>query len=814
MSATASFGYWLRRRRKALDLTQEALARQVGCAFVTIKKIEADERRPSRQIAERLAVVLGIPASERPLFLACARGESTPLRLPLTTIPVEPATTEPQHNLPASVTAFIGREQEVAALAALLRQPDIRLVTLTGPGGVGKTRLALEVARTLFPDFRDGCLYVDLAPIREPERVVAAVAEAVGLKDTPGQSASAAVKDALRVRQLLLILDNYEHLLAAAPIATELLAAAAGLKILVTSRAALHVSGEHERGVRPLATPAAVALFTARARAVNADVALDGEATPLVAAVCHKLDLLPLTIELAAARCRYWSVAELLVQVEHRLQHLTDGPRDWPARQQTLRRTLDWSCDLLNRAQQRLLACLSVFAGGWTADAAVSMTTEFEPETAVLEHMAALQDHSLVQRTDRPSESRYAMLETVREHAEERLGANEGEADRVRRRHLAYFLALAERLEDGVYRGVVSEVAFLQRLAAEHDNLRAALAWAFRGNDPDHGARLAAALAMFWYIHGHLHEGRRWLEEALRQVSQPGETRAAVLNGASVLAWQQGDYALAQCHLEEALLVWRRPKLGQSRGLAFALHILGHVRFDQKDPASARHLFAESLAINQARGEDLEIMALTGDLGMVASQLGDYAEARARFETVLAQARAQGSRDNTALQLVRLGDLARLEGDLDRAASMYEESLTLCREIGDVLDIAASLFKLGQVVRRRGDFERARGLLDESLALQMAQGNRQGILESIVALAGLALNEGRTDQAALWFGAAEALLQELGAPLSPADQHDWERDVADLRLRLPPANLAEAWAAGQALAARGVNHVLEAIEQP
>ncbi len=813
MLETASFGYWLRRRRKALDLTQEALARGVGCAFVTIKKIEADERRPSRRVAERLAEVLAIPDAERALFLACARGESTPLRLPLTTVPIERVIAPPHNNLPVPVAAFVGREQEVASLAGLLRQPEIRLVTLTGPGGVGKTRLALEVARTVLPGFRDGGLFVDLAPIREPERVIAAIAEAAGLKDTPGRPASAAVKDNLRDRQLLLILDNHEHLLAAAPLASELLMTAAGLKILVTSRAALHISGEHERGVLPLAAPAAAALFAARAQAVRADIALAGETAPLLAAVCRQLEALPLAIELAAARCRYWSVAELLAQLDHRLQHLTGGPRDWPARQQTLRRTLDWSYALLDQASQRLLTSLSVFVGGWMADAAVCVAAGLEGEPAVLESLLILLDHSLVQRADRSDGARYSMLETVREYAEERL-VSEGAADQVHHRHLAYFLALAEALEDGVYRGDISEAAFLQRAAAEHDNFRAALTWALAGHDPAQGARLAAALTMFWYVHGHLHEGRRWLESALHLVDEPDETRAATLNGAGVLTWQQGDYALARIQIEEALIVWRRPGLGQSRGLAFALHILGHICFDQQDPDTARRLFAESLGIFQARGEDLEIMALTGDLGMVASQLGDYAEARARYEVVLAQARAQGSRDSTALQLVRLGDLARLEGASERATPMYEESLVLCREIGDVLDIAASSYKLGQVIRRKGDFERARVLLRESLALQRDQGNRQGIVECIAALAGLDLHVGRSVRAGLLFGAAEALLQELGAPLSPADQRDCEQDVADLRLCLSPANLAEAWAAGQALAARGVNHVLEAIEQP
>jgi len=805
--AMASFGYWVRRRRKALDLTQEALARQVGCATVTVKKIEADERRPSRQIAERLAEVLAIPAEERALFLACARGQSTPLRLPPTTAPVEPAAPPPLNNLPAPLTVFIGREVEVKALAALLREPAVRLLTLTGPGGVGKTRLALAVARELLGEFRDGALFVDLAPVRAPEDVAAAIAAAAGLKDTAGRPAGSVLSDSLRSRQLLLVLDNYEHLLPAAPLASELLAAGAGLKVLATSRARLHLSGEHERSVAPLPATEAEALFVARAQAANGTFALNAETASSVAAICRRLDDLPLAIELAAAQCRLWPAPVVLGYLERRLPMLTGGPRDRPARQQTLWRTLDWSHALLDDDERRFFARLSVFAGGWTAEAAAPVAGDDGVDgtaQAAIDRLAALVDKSLVQCQDIAGAVRFSMLETVREYAHERLST---EADQVQQRHLAYFAELAQTLEDQVYRGWVEEAGFLQRLTVEHDNIRAALAWAFAGHDPERGAQLAAAMKMFWYMRGYLHEGRRWLEEALRQVGEPGETRAAALNGAGVLTWQQGDYLLAQTYLEEALTVWRRPGLEQSRGLAFALHVLGHVRFDQRAYAGARPLFAESLAVNRARGEDLEAMALTGDLGMVASQLGDYAAARVQFEIVLAQARAQGSRDSVALHLVRLGDLARLEGDYERAAPMYEESLALCREIGDVLDIAASLFKLGQVARRRGELARARALLREALELQRRQGNQQGIVECVAGLAGLTLDAGQPEVAARLFGAAEALLEALGAPLAPADQREWERDVGQLRNSLAPEVWRQAWAAGQASAGRGAEAV-------
>lgn len=816
---TASFGYWVRRRRKALDLTQEALAQRVGCAVVTIKKIEADERRPSRQIAERLAVVLAIPAEEHDLFLRCARGQATPLRLPIVAAPIERPSGPPTHNLPAPVTALIGREQEVAYIAALLREPSVRLVTLTGPGGVGKTRLALEVAQELLSAFGDGALFVDLASVGNPEQVAATIAEAVGLKDKAGQPASAALQDALRPKRLLLLLDNFEHVLEAAPIAAKLLAAAPGLTILATSRAPLHLSGEYERAVPPLAASAATALFAERARAVDPGFALTATTLPVVEAICRRLDELPLAIELAAPHCKLWTVGALLQHLERRLPLLMGGPRDRPARQQTLRQTLDWSYDLLDEAERRLFACLSVFMGSWTAEAAAHITSDAEscgttaesqqrPSTSdtlaiTLGWLGSLADKSLIQKTLQGGEPRFSMLETVREYAQERLTAGT-EADQARQRHMDYFVELVETIEDQVYRGLADEAVFLRRLADEHDNIRAALAWAFAGHHPEHGARLAAAMKMFWYIHGHLHEGRRWLEQALRLVRVPGETRAAVLIGAGVLTWQQGDYVLARTYIEESLGVWRRPGLEHSRELAFALHILGHVRFDQRDYAAARPLFAESLAINHARGESIETMALIGDLGLVACHLGDYAEARTHFEQGLARARARGSRDGVAVHLVRLGDLARLEGDNERATPMYEESLALCREIGDVLDIASSLHKLGQVARRRGDYERARDLLAESLSLQQAQGNQQGIIECMAGLAGMAVNLRQPEIAARLFGTAEALLHTLGAPLAPADQREWDRDVAELKAFLIPDILTTAWAAGRTLASEGV----------
>lgn len=729
------------------------------------------------------------------------------------------------HNLPASLTSFVGREKEIAEVKGLLTPTlaspplplsrrtssgegegtgvGVRLLTLTGSGGVGKTRLALQLAGELLDDFAHGVFFVNLAPIHSPELVASAISQVLGIKESASQTAIETLKDELRDKQMLLVLDNFEQVLAAGPLMAELLTVAPGLKMLATSREILHLSGEHEFVVPPLRESASSQLFAARARAAKSGFTLGETTAPLVDEICRRLDGLPLAIELAAAQCKFWTLPRLRERLERRLSQLTGGPRDRPARQQTLRNTLDWSYDLLNEVERCLFARLGVFVGGWTLEAAekVASDEKLSPEDAP-SLLTSLVDKSLVQSGEINGEPRFTMLETIREYALEKLEAS-GEADVIRGRHLAYYASLVETAEDRVYAGQETGESWLNRIAAEHDNVRAALAWAFDGHDADSGARLAGATVMFWYSHGHLNEGRRWLERALSLVPGHGQTRAKVLNGAGVLAWQQGDYAVARERLDESVLLWREIGPAGGRGLPFAVHILGHVRFDQRDYAEARELFAESLALNRARGEKQEITALIGDLGLVASHLGDYVEARTRFEESLAHAREQGLKNGIAVDLIRLGDLARLEGDDKRAASMYEESLALCREIGDVLDAASALHKLGYIACHRGDYRRAQALFAESLALQHEHGNKQGIVEALAGFAGLAAAMKQPERAARLFGAAEALLDAIGAPLAPADRAEWERDAAIVRAQLDEAAFNAARAEGRAMAREG-----------
>jgi predicted ATPase/DNA-binding XRE family transcriptional regulator len=819
---TASFGYWVKRRRKALDLTQEALAQQVNCAVITIKKIEADERRPSRQIAERLTVVLAIPAEERDLFLRCARGQVTPLRLPLTTQPVDRPSQPPPTNLPAAVTVFIGREREVAEVCALLQRAEVRLVTLSGPGGVGKTRLALHAASHLLEGFADGVFLINLAPIRNPELVAPAIAQALGLKESAALPAREVLKTELRHRRCLLVLDNFEHVSAAALLVAELLAAAPGLKVLITSRATVHLSGEHEFSVKALTEPEAVRLFLLRAQAADAGFKASDDITPTVAEICRRLDGLPLAVELAAARIKLWSPQQLLEKLERRLPVLIGGPQDAPLRHQTLRATLDWSYELLNDSDRGLLAQLAVFVGGWTLGAAEAVCRDPlpagdakspAPHSGVLDPLISLLNQNLIQSAQVEGEPRFTMLETIREYALERLEAG-GEAEAVRQRHLRYFMALAESAEASLMAMEDVEGWMRRMMVFEHDNVRAALAWALdEAHAPEAGARLVGALALFWYSHGHLREGRRWFERAAAIVPTQSWIRARALSGVGLMAWQQGDYAVARAALEEGVTLLREAGLGHADKLATALHILGHVCFDQRDYGAARLVLEESLTFYKQASIPAEVVEVTSDLGLVACHLGNNREARGRFEAALAYFREHRLIDGIALNLIRLGDLARMDDDYARAAEMFEESLTLCREVGDSLKTACSLHKLGQVARRCGDYARAGALFAESLALQQEQGNKQGLVECLSAFAGLAAATRKPERAAQLFGAAEALLETIGAPLAPADRKEWECDVSGLRAALGAATFSAHWNAGRAWPLdRAINCALRADE--
>jgi predicted ATPase/DNA-binding CsgD family transcriptional regulator len=703
---------------------------------------------------------------------------------------------------PAYLTSMVGREQEAARVRSLVLDRAVRLVTLTGPGGVGKTRLAVRVATELDSGF-DEIAFVDFAPVRDSDRVAARIAEALGVEE------SIDLLRALGPRNALLVLDNFEHVLAAGPVLVEVIGGCPDVTLLVTSRSLLRVSGEHVVAVPPLALPDpasppragavagydAVRLFLERSEAVSPAFALTDRNAPAVARICRSLDGLPLVIELAAARMTVLSAEALLARLDHRLALLTEGAQDAPERLRTLRAGIAWSYDLLPAPERSLFRGLAVFAGGFGLAAAEFVCRDDRP----LDILTALVDRSLVQRvTPDGAEPRFTMLETLAEFALEQLAGSGEEVD-ARRAHAAYFRRLAVTAEPEL-RGPAQQ-EWRDRIEVDLDNVRAALAWSTGASATDedraHGLMLAGALWYFWFQRGLPGEGRRWLTRALAGAGTGGRDRAQALLGAGTLAWRQGDIAAARGHLDESAALWREAADG--RGLAEALHVLGHVEFDRRDYATARTLFEESLAAYQRAADTPGSLPLMADLGLVAYHLGDYAEARAVYDRSLAEFRRHGLKDRVAGALNVLGDLARLAGEQDRAATLYAESLELWRELRGTPGIASALHKLGQVARAIGDQDTARAYLAESLAFQQDLGNAQGVAECLAGLGGTAAAAGRPEKAARILAAAAMLLDAIGVPLAPADQAAMERDIAAARRRLGAQDWESAWKAGHAL---------------
>ena len=710
---------------------------------------------------------------------------------------------------PAYLTGLVGREQEAARLRALLLDGAARLVTLTGPGGVGKTRLALQVASHLDGGF-DEVAFVEFAPVRDHDRVAARIAEALGVAEPAARPVADALIDAIGPRKLLLVLDNVEHLLAAGPVLVDLMVGCPRVTLLVTSRALLRVSGEQVFAVPPLTLPdatgssratelvgsEAVRLFVERSAAVSPAFVLTDENAAAVAQVCRGLDGLPLAIELAAARMTVLSPQALLARLGCRLALLTEGGQDLPERLRTMRAGIAWSHDLLSAPEQALFRRLAVFSGGFGLAAAESVCPGGPP---ALDTVTALVDQSLLQRTTGEDvEPRFAMLETIREFAMERL-VDSGEETEARRSHAAHFGGLAESAAAGL-RGP-DQQQWRDALEADLDNMRAALAWGTSDSaaeeDAEQGLRLAGSLWYFWFQRGLPGEGRQWLARALATVRTAGADRAQALLGAGTLAWRQGDFAAARVHLDESVALWR--DTADRRGQAEALHVLGHVEFDQRDYAAAQVLFEESLATYRLAGDAPGGLPLMADLGLVAYHRGDHARAADVFEQSLAQFRRHGLKDRVAGALNVLGDLARLAGEYDRAAAHYAESLQLWRELRGTPGTASALHKLGQVKRSTGNLAAARAYFAESLALQQELGNAQGIGECLAGLGGTVAAAGRPERAARIFAASTALLEEIGVPLAPADQAAMKRDMAAARRRLGAAEWDAEWAAGRLL---------------
>ena len=874
-----AFGPLLRSHRVAAGLTQEALAEAAGLSARAVRALEAGERTaPHRDTVRLLAGALPLSGDERAALEAGARRPAR--RWPTDT----PTPTRAPGALPVPLTPLVGREREVAAIRARLGRGGVRLLTLIGTGGVGKTRLALHAAAGLgptdgWPDggpggapYPDGVRLAALAALRDPALVPQVVAAAVGVREEPGRPLVDTLADALRPRRLLLVLDNCEHVLpGAAPAVAALLAACPRLAVLATSRGALRLTGEHEYPVLPLPLPAppdpvrpptpaalsrceAVALFAQRAAAVRPDFALTGENAPAVAEVCRRLDGLPLAIELAAAQVKVLPPRALLARLSGRLAVLVGGPRDAPARQQTLRATLDWSHALLDGKERVLFRRLAVFAGGWTLDAAEAVCNCPDGSSpGALPGLGQLLDKSLLRQQEPPDgEPRFAMLETVREYALERLEQS-GEAAAIRRRHAGHFLAMAERAAPAL--AGPGQRGWLERLEAEHDNLRAALGWSIAADDESAAAlRLAGALGRFWEVRGHLTEGRRWLERALA-VGAAAPPRRGRRRSARPGRWPTSKATTTRRRAHSSSRAWRssvrratrgaspRASIGsgawpgstatatwRGRSTSGAWRCVGTVATARAPPrrsatwAVSRPSGATARARAHPSKRVLELRRELGDRGGIATSLshlgrlaldeGNRAAAGPLLEEALASFRELGDKGGAVMALWRLAELAEAQEDYSRAEALLEERLALLRDLGRTWEAAPEARHLGRTALRRGDLRRATALVCESLAILRERRDERGLAWGVATLAGVAAAAGRHARAARLLGAAAARIDVPGARDLPADRAAHDCALAATRAHLDDGAFAAAWASGQAMTLeQTVAYALEAVPE-
>jgi predicted ATPase/DNA-binding XRE family transcriptional regulator len=765
MPESISFGTWLRQRRRTLDLTQKTFAQRVGCAEITVRRMEADEYKPSNELALMLFEKLGISESERPQWVRFARG--------LAEHPNQRTTSqirEQKTNLPTSLTSFIGREKEKAEIIKLVKKN--RLVSLVGAGGIGKSRLSLQAGFAVLNDFPNGIWLVELAPLSDPALVPQVIATTLGLIEQSSRSPLNILRDFLQSKRTLLIIDNCEHLIqACAQLAETLLHACPDLQILATSREALGVAGENLYLVPTLTTPdpinatldtlsqyEAVQLFLERAQSAVADFSLTQDNASAVAQVCYHLDGIPLAVELAAARVKLLRVEEIAAHLHDRFRLLTSGARTALPRHQTLQALIDWSYELLSEPERRLLCDLSVFAGGWTLEAAEAVCAREEIEQyEILDLLTQLVNKSLViAERKQGRETRYGLLETIRQYMQRKLHESGGGVQ-IRSWHARYYMYLAEEAEPKLSSN--EQVRWLARLDQELDNLRAAIGYALSNDEMMVALRLEGALWYFLYIRGYHDEGRLYMKETLSRsdAMKPVASRAKVLNGAGFIAWVQSDYDEARSLLERGLIIGR--ELDDKSSIAVSLRYLG----------------------------------------AVALSTGEFAFARSCLKEVLSMPLQLIGSDGLGWSLNFLGDLEIHRGDYDEAKVLFERSVVLLRQL-DAKDLLAyPLRRLGQLALRRNDPVTAKALCRESLELNLRVGDRRAVAACLAGMATISLEERKYERAATLLGVVDAQLDKLTAPLFYTDRVVYEHTLQLLHEALDEKIYSAAYAIGRAM---------------
>jgi predicted ATPase/DNA-binding winged helix-turn-helix (wHTH) protein/predicted negative regulator of RcsB-dependent stress response len=756
-------------------------------------------------------------------FIAPVEAVAASAGLPLTSAAEQgahPAPARPPwRHLPLQRTRLIGRKKELDDLKQLLFKPDVRLVVLTGTGGAGKTRLAAQLAEEATEKFKENIYFISLAMISDPNLVVPTIAAELGVRESAGESIIDTLKEHLRQlgrSPLLLILDNFEQVVAAAPAVANLLEDTPLLKILATSRALLNLYGEHEFVVPPLSLPdlerlpdletlaknPAVSLFVERAAALKPRFKLTSKNMRDVAEICTRLDGLPLAIELAAARIRILPPAAMLARLQSRLQLLTAGPRDLPRRQQALRATLDWSYDLLEPAEKKVFRRLSAFVSGFTLEAAEAVTNAGgDLDVKVFDAVASLVDKNLVLQSEQGGdEPRFRMLETVREYAAELLMMNQGEAE-IHRAHAAYCLVLAE--EGSAPLTGPRGHAWLDRFNMEQANFRAALEWAVRTSNVEWGFRMGIALYPYWLRHARPAEGADCLQALLnlpageKSGSKSQRLRAKALMALATIEIQRGKSADAESGSKEAIAIYR--ELGDLSGMAVAAHHLAMLQYSQGNFVEARSMLQQAIRLWQDAGDLVSAAHATVNLADTRKAEGDLAAALSLYQECLSTFRRLGNREGMASSLDRQGDIELGKGDGAAARSLYNQALGIFRELEDQRGIARTLIDLGHAACSEGDYESGQELYAEGLKLFSESGEIQEITRSVEGMALAAAAAGNPERALRLGGAAGALRKRFGIPLTPSAHTQVERGLEDARRHMVPAEAARAWMDGASM---------------